>query len=123
MTVIAGRAMSRLSIDRIGANTQKIDAVFQNTPQYYCPYLSDALDCGIILKVETLNPVRSFKGRGAEAVLANLEGTDGPRCVVCASAGNLGQALAYCGNNRGFRVTVTAASVANPLKVERMKAL
>lgn len=56
-------------------------------------------------------------------VLTNLEATGGQKSVVCASAGNLGQALAYCGKNRGFEVTVTASSAANPLKIERMKAL
>jgi threonine dehydratase len=56
-------------------------------------------------------------------VLANLEETGGRKIVVCASAGNLGQALAYCGRNRGFEVAVTASSAANPLKIERMKAL
>lgn len=115
--------MARLSIDRIKDAVPKIGGVFQNTPQYCCPHLSRALGCRIILKVETLNPVRCFKGRGTEVVLANLEATGGAKTVVCASAGNLGQALAYCGNNRGFAVTVTASSAANPLKIERMKAL
>ena len=115
--------MTRLSIDRIKAAVHKIDGVFQNTPQYCCPHLSRALGCRIILKVETLNPVRSFKARGTELVLANLEETSGQKTVVCASAGNLGQALAYCGHKRGFGVTVTASSAANPLKIERMRAL
>jgi threonine dehydratase len=115
--------MTRLSIDRIEDAVQKIDGVFQNSPQYHCPHLSRALGCRVILKVETLNPVRCFKGRGTETVLANLEANGGEKAVVCASAGNLGQALAYCGRNRGFAVTVAASSAANPLKIERMKAL
>ena len=41
------------------------------------------------LKVETLNPVRSFKGRGAETVAPAARET-GASKVVCASAGNLG---------------------------------
>ncbi|KMK64656.1 threonine/serine dehydratase [Puniceibacterium sp. IMCC21224] len=115
--------MTRLNIKRIEDAAKHIDAVFQNTPQYLCPHLSKALGCGVVLKVETLNPVRCFKGRGTETVLANLKATNGPKSVVCASAGNLGQALAYCGSNRGFDVTVTVSSTANPLKIERMKAL
>ncbi|MCF3641516.1 pyridoxal-phosphate dependent enzyme [Rhizobium sp. TRM95111] len=115
--------MTRLSIDRIRDAVHKIDGVFRDTPQYCCPHLSRALGCRIVLKVETLNPVRCFKGRGTDVVLSNLERAGGPRAVVCASAGNLGQALAYSGNNRGFSVTVTASAAANPLKVARMKAL
>ena len=70
-----------------------------------------------------MNPVRCFKGRGVGVVLANLEEAGSQKSVVCASAGNLGQALAYCGSNRGFGVTVAASSAANALKIERMKAL
>lgn len=114
--------MARLSIDRIEAATYSIDSVFQNSPQYVCSGLSSALGCNVVLKVETLNPIRCFKGRGTETVLSRLDRNGGPKAVVCASAGNLGQALAYSGKKRGFDVTVTASSAANPLKLERMRA-
>ena len=42
--------------------------------------------------------------------------------MVCASAGNLGQALAYSGRNRGLEVTVVAARTANPLKLRQIAA-
>ena len=115
--------MARLSIDRIKAATYSIDSVFQNTPQYVCPGLSAALGCDVALKVETLNPLRCFKGRGTETVLSRLDRNGSLKSVVCASAGNLGQALAYSGRKRGFDVTVTASSSVNPLKLERMRAL
>jgi threonine dehydratase len=115
--------MTRLSIDRIEAAVANIDSVFLNTPQYVCPRLSKVLGCSILLKVETLNPVRCFKGRGTETVMARLAETAGAKAVVCASAGNLGQALAYSAGKRGVDVTVTASAAANPLKLERMKAL
>jgi threonine dehydratase len=113
----------RLDIERIKAAVGKIDPVFLNSPQYVCESLSSALGCRIVLKVETLNPVRCFKGRGTETVLAGLKSRGGPDAVVCASAGNLGQALAYSGRRRNCSVTVTASSKANPSKIERMKAL
>ena len=113
----------RLTIDRINQATSCIDEVFQNTPQYVCSGLSKVLGCTIVLKVETMNPVRCFKGRGTETVLSHLDDADKLKSVVCASAGNLGQALAYSGRKRKFDVTVTASVAANPLKIERMKAL
>lgn len=115
--------MVRLSIDRIEAAVSHIDRVFLDTPQYICPGLSKALGCHILLKVETLNPIRCFKGRGTETVLSRLDSSAVLKSVVCASAGNLGQALAFSGKKRGFSVTVTASAAANPLKLERMKAL
>ena len=47
----------------------------------------------------------------------------GARAAVCASAGNLGQALAYSGRSRGISTTVVASSSANPYKLERIRAL
>ena len=64
--------MVRLELDRIRSAVAAIDPVFLNSPQYECAPLGDALGCSITLKVETLNPVRSFKGRGTETVMASL---------------------------------------------------
>jgi threonine dehydratase len=113
----------RLDIERIEAAAATIDPVFLNSPQYACESLSRELGCRIVLKVETMNPIRCFKGRGTETVLARLSSENRPRDVVCASAGNLGQALAYSGRQRGYAVTVAASSTANRTKIERMKAL
>ncbi|WP_085026549.1 threonine ammonia-lyase [Ensifer aridi] len=113
----------RPDIDRIEAAAATINQIFLNTPQYVCESLSRALGCRIVLKVETLNPVRCFKGRGTEVVLARLQSRGDTTSVVCASAGNLGQALAYGGRLRNFEVTVTASAAANALKVGKMRAL
>jgi threonine dehydratase len=113
----------RLHLERIRAAHAVIDPVFRDTPQYACDPLGAALGCSIVLKVETLNPVRSFKGRGTEAIMSWLSGREDFSTVVCASAGNLGQALAYSGARRQTPVTVIAAARANPMKVERMRAL
>ncbi|MFD3487554.1 threonine/serine dehydratase [Streptomyces sp. NPDC058665] len=113
----------RLDLARILLARTRINPVFLDTPQYECGSLGDALGCRVILKVETLNPVRSFKGRGTETVLNRLQDTGAADAVVCASAGNLGQALAFGGRLRGIGVTVVASSAANSLKIERMRTL
>src|SRR5271156_3915676 len=88
------RAPVRLDLDRIRSAVSRIAPVFRNTPQYVCPPLGEALGCELILKLETANPIRCFKGRGTETVMARLADS-GVRAAICASAGNLGQALAY----------------------------
>ncbi|MFV0307293.1 MAG: threonine/serine dehydratase [Desertimonas sp.] len=116
----------RLDIARIEAARRRIGAEFLSTPQYVDTYLSEALGCRVVLKVETLNTIRCFKGRGVDAALSALDGIDDDdrrRHVVAASAGNLGQALAYCGRRRGLAVTVTASAAANPIKLARMTSL
>jgi threonine dehydratase len=116
-------AAVRLDIDRIRHATTTIDPVFLNSPQYPCEPLGEALGCTVTLKVETLNPVRCFKGRGTEVVAEALGRSATDRAAVCASAGNLGQALAYSGRRHGVAVTVVAAETANRMKIERIKAL
>src|SRR6185295_11996704 len=110
----------RISLDRIAHAATLIDPVFLNSPQFLAESLSAQLGCRLVVKVETVNPIRSFKGRGAEYVAASLHGR--PQ-LVCASAGNFGQGMAFAARKRGLALTVFAAVSANPLKVERMRAL
>jgi threonine dehydratase len=89
---------------RIRAARRVIDPVFLDTPLYRCEALEPGLGCAVSIKLETANPVRSFKARGTEVVASLLAGSCS-RAVVCASAGNLGQALAWSGRGRGLEVT------------------
>ena len=114
---------TRLDLGRIRAAAPLIAPVFRNTPQYGCSRLGEVLDCELIVKLETANPVRCFKGRGTETVMARLADTAGFKCTVCASAGNLGLALAYSGRHRGIPVTVVAGANANRYKLGRIRAL
>ncbi len=88
--------------------------------------LSARLGVPVVVKVETVNPIRSFKGRGTWIVMAALagEGTVGPeRPVVCVSAGNFGQGVAYAARALGVPAVVFCSTRANRAKVARMRAL
>jgi threonine dehydratase len=99
-----------------------IDPIFLDTPLYRCEGLEPALGCTVSIKLETANPVRSFKARGTE-VVASLLAEHGPQAVVCASAGNLGHALAWSGRGRGLDVTVVASRFAPAAKLDRIRAM
>ncbi|MGW5352027.1 threonine ammonia-lyase [Streptomyces sp. NPDC004031] len=113
---------TRLDLDRIRAARRVIDPVFLDTPLYRCDALAPVLGCTVSVKLETANPVRSFKGRGTELV-ASLLAAQGAAAAVCASAGNLGQALAWSGGRRGLDVTVVASRFATAAKLDRVRAL
>ena len=66
-----------------------IDPVFRDTPQYVCETLTERLGVTTVLKVECINPIRSFKGRGTDYLLHRI-GSEAAG-FVCASAGNFGQ--------------------------------
>ncbi len=113
-----GRAAIDLKLANIQEAATVIDPVFRNSPQFVDEQLSAALGKRTIVKVETANPIRSFKGRGADFLLRTF---DRKQKVVCASAGNFGQAIAYAGRSRGISVEVYVPTDANPLKIARMR--
>lgn len=116
----------RIALADIAAAPRRIPREFRDTPQYVNEPLSAALGCSLTLKVETINPIRSFKGRGASVLVSRLVEVAGtaPRTpLVGASAGNWGQALAYACRAAQWPLVLFAAESANPLKVERMRAL
>jgi threonine dehydratase len=103
-----------------------IDPVFRDGPQWVHDGLSARLGVPVIVKVETLNPIRSFKGRGTWVAVnaladAGAIGPDEP--VICASAGNFGQGVAYTARALGIPAVVFVSRRANPGKVARMRAL
>ena len=104
----------------------EIAAVFRDAPQFVHDGLSSRLGVAVIVKVETTNPIRSFKGRGtwvAVHALAAAGSIDPDRPVICASAGNFGQGVAYAARTLGIPALVFASRRANRAKVARMRAL
>lgn len=114
-------ASSRISLDRIARAAREIDPVFLDSPQFRAESLGAALGVDLVVKVESVNPIRSFKGRGADFFVRELADAAVP--LTCASAGNFGQGLAHAARRRGIALEVFAAVNANPLKIERMRAL
>jgi len=110
-----------IDIDAIARAARDIDPVFRNTPQFEADALGRRIGARLLLKVETVNPIRSFKGRGTDFFLRSAAAL--PRKLVTASAGNFGQGLAWAARARGVALDVYAAESANPLKVARMRNL
>ena len=110
---------AKISLARISAAPSQIDPVFLNSPVLEDTSLDSSLGCQLVVKVETQNPVGSFKGRGTELFAATAL-TPG-ETVVCASAGNFGQGLARAAGRRGHACVVFAAENANPVKIDAMR--
>jgi threonine dehydratase len=67
-----------LSLARIEQAARSIDPVFLQSPQYADQLLDDALGRRVVVKIETSNPPRSFKGRGADFFMSGV-----PWCATC----------------------------------------
>jgi threonine dehydratase len=109
-----------LSPSRIEAVMDQIDAVFLDSPQFVDERLSSELGRELIVKVETLNPIGSFKGRGTSVLAHKL---DPSRTWICSTAGNFGQGLAYAARKSGAAVHVFVSAAVPIAKVERMRRL
>lgn len=115
-----------LQPDAIRAAHLAIPRVFRDSPQFVHEGLSARLEVPVIVKVETVNPIGSFKGRGTWIAVAALaeEGRIGPdRPVVCVSAGNFGQGVAYAARALNVPAIVFCSTRANRGKVDRMRKL
>ncbi len=77
----------------------------------------------IYLKLENLQPIGSFKIRGAANAIAHLSPAQLERGVVTASAGNMAQGVAWCARRLGIPCTVIAPATAPDAKVNAIERL
>ncbi len=125
MTTIQSRHDSELEPEAIRSALDRIHPAFTGSPQFVHEGLSLRAGVPVVVKVESVNPIRSFKGRGTWLAVRELAGAGkiGPeRAVVAASTGNFGQGLAFAGRALGIPVVVFADEHANPTKLGRMRA-
>lgn len=114
-----------VSTEGIEAAWAAIPPEFRDTPQFVSEALARELGVRLTVKVECLNPIRSFKARGACWFTAR-RGPEAKRAGaswVTGSAGNFGQGLAWAARRAGIPLTVFSATAANPAKVAAMRSL
>ncbi|WP_425056378.1 threonine ammonia-lyase, biosynthetic [Pseudomonas abyssi] len=88
------------------------------TPLQFAPRLSANLNNQVLLKREDLQPVFSFKIRGAYTRVARLTPSERARGVITASAGNHAQGLALAAQRLGVRALIVMPTTTPRLKVE-----
>ena len=77
----------------------------------------------LYLKLENLQPIRSFKLRGADNAMALLSPDELAAGVYTASAGNMAQGLAWAARRRGTRCTVVCPDGAPQTKLDGIRRL
>lgn len=77
----------------------------------------------IRLKLENLQPINSYKLRGAANAVARIPDAERSRGVWTISAGNAGQGVAYAARQAGVPCSVVVLETAPKAKIERMRAL
>jgi threonine dehydratase len=117
-------AASAPTIEDVRTAAGRLEGLVSRTPLIRSGHLSDLVRGDVWLKLESLQPTRSFKVRGAANALAVLQ-DERPdvRAVVTASAGNHGAALAWAAQRLGFRVKVYLPASAPAAKREQLRRL
>jgi threonine dehydratase len=93
------------------------------TPLDYARRLSERVDNSVFFKREDLQPVFSFKVRGAYNKIAQAPRAAVERGVICSSAGNHAQGVALAARKHGLRATIVMPTTAALIKVEAVAAL
>jgi threonine dehydratase len=95
--------------------------VAKNTPLEFQPILSARINNRVLLKREDMQPVFSFKLRGAYNKMANLPTDVLKRGVIAASAGNHAQGVALAAQKLGCRAVIVMPTTTPAIKVNAVK--
>jgi threonine dehydratase len=115
--------MTEVSADDVRAASERLHGVVVRTPLERSERLSAQLRADVWLKREDLQPVRSYKLRGAYNFIASLAPEDRANGVVCASAGNHGQGVAFTCRRLGVRCRVVLPRTTPRQKRDQIAAL
>jgi threonine dehydratase len=110
----------RITLAQVEEARRNIAAVALRTPLVRCN-VDDPVN--FYLKLENLQPIGSFKIRGAANAMARTPPERLARGVLTASAGNMAQGVAFCARRMGIPATIVAPDTAPATKiraVERM---
>lgn len=100
---------------------EKLKDVVSVTPLKFCKRLSEQFNAKIYFKREDLQDVRSFKIRGAFNKISSLSSKERKKGVVCASAGNHAQGVAYSCAFLKIKGVIFMPSITPNQKIERVR--
>ncbi|OJX03293.1 MAG: PLP-dependent threonine dehydratase [Burkholderiales bacterium 70-64] len=103
--------------------TAKVYDVARETPLELAGGLSERLNNSVLLKCEDLQPVFSFKLRGAYNRMAQLSAEQLARGVIAASAGNHAQGVALAARRLGCRAVIVMPVTTPQVKIDAVRAL
>ena len=97
--------------------------VARETPLDVAPRLSRRLSNEVLLKREDLQPVFSFKLRGAYNKIAHLSPEERARGIITASAGNHSQGVAFSARKLGLKAIIVMPQTTPEIKVDAVRAM
>lgn len=113
--------MSTVRVEEIVVANHALKDVVEKTPLQKNKLLSERYGCNVYVKREDLQVVRSFKIRGAYHFIRSLSAEQREQGVVCASAGNHAQGVAFSCNHLQIRGTIFMPTTTPRQKITQVK--
>jgi len=110
-----------LTLENINRASEHLKGVALHTPLQQNLQLSEEFGCNVYLKREDLQVVRSYKLRGAYNKIISLSEAERKNGVVCASAGNHAQGVAYSCKKLNVKGTIYMPTTTPSQKVNQVK--
>jgi threonine dehydratase len=107
-------------LDKIYRAKENIQGVSVHTPLIKNENLSEEFSAQVWLKREDLQPVRSYKLRGAYNKISSLSDNEKNKQIVCASAGNHAQGVAYACFKLNIKATIFMPVTTPPQKIKQV---
>jgi threonine dehydratase len=114
-------ASTNTHILNIDQAADALRGIVLKTPLQYHKKLSEKFNAEIYLKREDLQVVRSYKLRGAYNLIQSLTDEQRKRGVVCASAGNHAQGVAFACNHLGIKGVIYMPAITPKQKINQVK--
>lgn len=106
---------------KIEETREKIKDVINKTPILYSPTFSKLSNCSVYMKCENLQVTGAYKIRGALNKIRSLSDDEKSKGVVCSSAGNHAQGVAYAAELLGVKSTIVMPRTTPYLKIQSTK--
>ncbi|GMK40061.1 L-threonine dehydratase [Paenibacillus sp. CCS19] len=120
MNATSSHESRKISLEEIMQAHLHLKEVVTRTPLQHSRVLSERYECDVYLKREDLQIVRSFKIRGAYHTIRSLPSEQISQGVICASAGNHAQGVAYSCRTLGIRGKIYMPSTTPRQKVKQV---
>jgi threonine dehydratase len=121
MTMLKLQSSPLISAENIYQAKMRLRGVAEPTPLMHNYHLSEHYNCQLYLKREDMQAVRSYKIRGAYNKMATMPAEALERGIVCASAGNHAQGVAFACQKMRVRGKVYMPSVTPRQKINKVK--
>ncbi len=118
MNALKKEVLENMTFEEIQLAKERLNGIINSTPLIKSEYFSNEVGNQVYIKPENLQLTGAFKIRGAYNKIAKLTDDEKARGLICSSAGNHAQGVAYAAQKLGVKATIVMPNTTPLIKVE-----